>query len=391
MLATVKELVKKADLFLFGLCVAANLYGIALIYSATRYKASLSTAPLKQGAAMCLGFLCYFLVTHLDLNLLMTKWKWLLGLSVAFILLLRTPLGVSDDTGNLSWLHIPGIPFNLQPAEFVKLTFILLLAKQIVFLQESRRGISTFPSVVFLGSHVLFMVALIFVISGDLGMATVYCFIFVIMCWAGRVNKWWFLSVGGGLAGAAAVLWNFVLPKYEKLWTDYRIMRFRVVLDHDLDPQDKGWQQSRSLLAIGSGQLTGKGYLNGTQTQSTYNSTLPARHTDFIFDDCGEELGMVGCCVLLLLLSAIILRCFWVGLHTDDTFSALVAIGVGGMLLTQVIMNVAMCLYVAPVIGITLPFFSYGGSSILTMYIAMGMVSGIRARVPPSWLRDRQS
>ena len=99
---------------------------------------------------------------------------------------------------------------------------------------------------------------------------------------------------------------------------------------------------------------------------------------------------MIGCCVLLLLLAAIILRCFYVGMKAENTFSALVAIGIGGMLLTQVALNVGMCLYVAPVIGITLPFFSYGGSSTLTMYIAMGMVSSINARVLPSWLQDRR-
>ena len=389
MLATVKELIKKADLLLLGMCVAANLYGILLIFSATRYKTSLHNYPLKQAAAMVLGLVCYFLITHLDLNVIMTKWKWVLGLSLVFIALLRTPLGVADDTGNLSWLHIPGFPFNVQPAEYVKLTFILLLAKQIVFLQESRKGISSFPSVAFLGGHLLFMAAYIFVISRDLGMVTVYCFVFIVMCWAGRVNKWWFITVGGGLAAGVVLLWNFVLPG-TKYWTDYRIMRFRVVFDHSLSPERYGWQQSRSLLAIGSGQLTGQGYLHGTQTQSASNSSLPARHTDFIFSVCGEELGMIGCCVLLLLLAAIILRCFYVGMKAENTFSALVAIGIGGMLLTQVALNVGMCLYVAPVIGITLPFFSYGGSSTLTMYIAMGMVSSINARVLPSWLQDRR-
>ena len=258
-----------------------------------------------------------------------------------------------------------------------------------MFLQESRKGISSFPSVAFLGGHLLFMGAYIFVISGDMGMVTVYCFIFMIMCWVGRVNKWWFIAVGGGLIAAAVLLWNFVLPG-TKYWTDYRIMRFRVVFDHSLSPERYGWQQSRSLLAIGSGQLTGQGYLHGTQTQSASNSSLPARHTDFIFSVCGEELGLIGCCVLLLLLAAIILRCFYVGMKAENAFSTLVAIGIGGMLLTQVALNVGMCLYVAPVIGITLPFFSYGGSSILTMYIAMGMVSSIHTRVLPSWLQDRR-
>lgn len=388
MFSTLWALIKKADLILLGLCMAASLYGVALIFSATRYDQSLHNDFLKQLAAMLLGLVCYFVVTHLDLNLILTKWKWLLGLSILFILLLRTPLGVADDTGNRSWLHVPGVPFNLQPAEFVKLVFILLLAKQLVWLREERHGVSSLPSVAFLGSNVMLMGALIFVVSGDLGMVTIYCLIFLVMTWAGGVNKWWFITVGGGLIAAAVILWNFVLPN-TGLWDDYRIMRFRVLFDHDLDPLDKGWHQTRSLLAIGSGQITGQGYLNGTQTQSANSSALPARHTDFIFSACGEELGLVGCCAILLLLAAIILRCFYVGLRAENGFSALVAIGVGGMLLAQTALNVGMCLYVAPVIGITLPFFSYGGSSMLTMFLAVGLVSSVNSRVLPSWLQDR--
>ena len=162
-----------------------------------------------------------------------------------------------------------------------------------------------------------------------------------------------------------------------------------VVLDHSLDPLGAGFQQSRSLLAIGSGQLTGQGYLNGTQTQASYSAALPARQTDFIFSVCGEELGMVGCLLLLLGLALIILRCYWEGRNASSPFTAYVSMGIAGMLLAQVFFNVGMCLYILPVMGLTLPFFSYGGSSIITLYTAMGIVSSIRARTLPSWLRDR--
>ena len=137
------------------------------------------------------------------------------------------------------------------------------------------------------------------------------------------------------------------------------------------------------------GQLTGQGYLNGTQTQASYSAALPARQTDFIFSVCGEELGMVGCLLLLLVLALIILRCYWVGRNASSPFSAYVSMGIAGMLLAQVFFNVGMCLYILPVMGLTLPFFSYGGSSIITLYTAMGIVSSIRARTLPSWLRDR--
>ena len=148
-------------------------------------------------------------------------------------------------------------------------------------------------------------------------------------------------------------------------------------------------QQSRSILAIGSGQLTGHGYLQGIQTQSSSNWALNARSTDEIFAVCGEEFGLIGCVLLLLLLGAIILRCIWVARRACSPQSAYLVMGYAGMLLAQVGVNVAMCLYIFPVVGLTLPFISYGGSSIITMYAAMGMVSSVKMRSLPSWLRDR--
>ena len=152
------------------------------------------------------------------------------------------------------------------------------------------------------------------------------------------------------------------------------------MLDHELDPLNVGWQQDRSLLAIGSGQVTGQGLCHGLLTQSGAESCLPARHTDFIFAVAGEELGLLGCAAFLLLLTAIILRCVQTGLTAPDGMSALVCMGFAGMLLCQTLLNVAMCLYLAPVVGLTLPFFSYGGSSVVTLFAAMGMVSGARFR-----------
>ena len=168
----------------------------------------------------------------------------------------------------------------------------------------------------------------------------------------------------------------------------YFIKRIRVIFDHSFEPLGVGLQQTRSVLAIGSGQIFGKGYLQGPMTHST-TGALPARHTDFIFAVCGEELGMVGCLILLLLLSLIILRCIWVARNANSPFHAYVAMGMAGMLLIQVAANVGMCLFVFPVMGLTLPFFSYGGSSIITLYAAMGVVSSVKARALPSWLRDR--
>lgn len=388
LLSPIKEFFRKGDLVLLSLCLLASGYGLALIYSATRWTGS-NKYVLVQGVATLLGVAAYVVLTFVDFHLLVDKcWKWIFAFDVCFILMVLTPLGHSAG-GNRNWIKISTSLPMLQPDEIVKLPFILLLAWQMHRIYARDDDISSIRSIAQLAGHTLFMVGLIMVICGDMGMCVIYIFIFAVMAWIAGVKARWFLGVGIPTVMGAVLMWNFVLPK-TKFWTDYRIMRFRVVFDHNLDPLDKGFQQNRSLLAIGSGQFTGQGYLNGTQTQASFESALPARHTDFIFSVCGEELGMVGCILLLGILLLIVLRCFWIAKRADSLFSSYVAVGVAGMLGAQICFNVGMCLYVAPVMGLTLPFISYGGSSVLTMYAAMGIVSSVKSQALPSWLKDRR-
>ncbi len=391
----VREFFKKGDVLLLVLCLAASGFGLALIFSATQYfgETRWMRFVFVQFAAICLGTAAYMLLTFVDFQLFVEKrWKLLLAFNFIFILLLLTPLGEDYNSGNLNWLVIsriiPKFPMDIQPNEIVKISFILMLALQIVKIQDHGQNISSIPSIVQIGGHTIFMLGLIAVVCGDFGMCVIYMMIFVVMAWVAGVKLRWFVLVGGGIVLAAVIFWLFFLPETD-LWNDYRIMRFRVVFDHSLDPKNRGWQQNRSILAIGSGQLFGQGYLNGIQTQAGNSQALPARHTDFIYAVCGEELGLVGCMALLLLLSLIVLRCVWVGRHASSPFNAYVCMGMAGMLLAQITFNVGMCLFILPVMGLTLPFISYGGSSIITLFAAMGIVSSVKARTLPSWLRDR--
>ena len=382
------EFFKKGDPILLLLCLLASAFGVALIFSATRYNEN-NQAVVIQIVAILLGVVAYILCTFIDFQLFVEKnWKLIFWGSVLFILLLLTPLG-SNVGGNRNWLDIPYFPINIQPNEIDKIPFILLLALLITKIQDQGRDI---VSAVFqIGAYAAFMLGLIAVVCGDMGMCVVYTFIFATMAWSAGVKLRWFVLVGGALVIAFVVLWVFVLPNTAAWDNVYFIRRIRVVFDHSFEPQGVGQQQNRSILAIGSGQIFGKGYLQGTLTQSEYSSTLPARHTDFIFAVCGEELGMVGCLLLLLLLSLIILRCIWVARNANSSFHAYVAMGMAGMLIIQIAANVGMCLFVFPVMGLTLPFISYGGSSIITLYATMGIVSSVKARTLPSWLWDRTS
>ena len=370
---------QQADLVLLGLCCVSTLYGMVLIFSATHF---METAKViryvgVQGAAMAIGICAYIFMSMLDLENVMKRWKWLVVFNIVFIGLLRTPLGVGHSTGNVAWLKFPGIPFQIGPAEVVKISFTLLLAKQLEWLREEKRDLKSFRSALLAAGHTLLLMGWYVVISRDMGNALTFFFIFLCMAFAAGFALRWFVLLFAGIGGtAAAMLTLDLVPKS----MEYMVNRFRVLFDHSLDPLGVGWQQTRSLLAIGSGGVFGQGYMNGTQSQSSESQSLPMRWTDFIFSVCGEELGLIGCLLIILLLTAVIFRVLLVAKQAQSHFHSYVCVGMAAMLIYQTVINIGMCLFVMPTIGVTLPFFSYGGSSIVMLYTAMGVVSNIKKR-----------
>ena len=380
--AILADFIQQADLVLLGLCCAATLYGMVLIASATHYMDTSGMSGMMryvgvQGVALLLGLCAYVFMSMIDVEIVLKKWKWVLAFNIVFIGLLLTPLGVGGaTTGNQAWLKIPGIPFQIGPAEIVKITFTLLLAKQLEWLREEKRDLRSFPSAAMVAGHTLLLMGYYVVISGDMGNALTFFFIFLCMSFAAGFALRWFalLFAGGGAAFAAA--WAL------ELIPGYMMDRFRVLFDHSYDALDTGWQQTRSLMAIGSGGIFGQGYMQGTQTQSSYPPSLPNRWTDFIFSVCGEELGLIGCLLVIALLTAIIVRVLLVARNAQTPLHCYICVGMAAMLIYQTVINIGMCLFVMPTIGVTLPFFSYGGSSLLTLFAAMGVVSGIKKRSP---------
>ncbi len=383
------DVVRQSDLVLLALCVCSTLYGMVLIASATHFRGTLKYVAI-QGFGLLIGVLLYFFFSAVDVGELSKKWKWLLIFNFGFILLLRTPFGLTRN-GNRAWLGVNDIgkrlgigflenfPITVQPAEIVKITFILLLARQLALLQE-KRDLRSFTNVIQPTAHAGAMFVFYYILSKDAGSGLVYLFVFLCMAFAaGFALRWIFLGVGGAV-GAFLAAWNFGLLRGD--WYD----RIKVILDHSYQPEKKGFQQTRGMLALGSGKLTGQGLFHGTQTQSPAKWSLPERQTDFIFCVCGEELGFIGCLLIIVLLLAIIVRCLIVAREAPTRMESLVCVGMAGMLIFQTIANIGMCLFLMPVIGLTLPFFSYGGSSVVTLFGAMGVVSGIKKRSRPEWL-----
>ena len=288
--------VRRADMVLLSLCVAASVFGIVVISSATNVKGSAQFVR-TQTLALILGVILYVVFTLIDVDIIAERRELLLIFSAIFILLLF-PFG-DTRSGNRSWLDFSFLPFSIQPAEICKIPFIMILAKTMSIRQNKISHIST---VLRLAAITVFMFGLIVVASEDLGVALQYLFIFVIMAFVGGVSLLWFLGAGAVLLVASPFLWQFLsYDRRSRIW---------VLFDPRIDPlaQDQRYQMNRSLRALQNG---------------------------------------------------------------------------GGMLTAQVFINIGVCIGLVPVIGLTLPFFSYGGSSLVTMFFAMGIVSGINMRPAP--------
>ena len=290
--------------------------------------------------------------------------------NTVMLLMLLTPFGEDYNSGNRSWLVLPLLPMAIQPAEFCKITYVLIMASA---MSARQNRISHWKSVFHMVWHLAAVAGLNVVISGDVGVSLIFAFIFVMMAMTGGVHWSWFAAAGGAIAVAAPIVWKLdLLPNYMR-------ERIQILWDPTLDPEglDARYQIMRSQLSLNGGGLTGQGLFNGNRTQV---GALPAQHTDVVFSAIGEELGFLGCFLTLTLIMLIIIRCIWVGMKSTDYLRRMICFGVAAALIFQTVMNVGMNVGVLPVIGLTLPFISYGGSSMMSLYAMLGLVSGVHAR-----------
>lgn len=367
LLTYARDFLRRTDLFLFALCLAASLFGIVIIASATNSYPNAMRYPLVQMVALLIGVGCYFFFTLIDVDVFADRWPVMLIVEAGLLLSL-IPFGV-EIGGNTGWIDLGIISF--QPTELVKFIFIILCSKHIAYLKEYR-DLNSVLSIAQLFAHFGFLFLLILVVSSDLGSALVFLFVFIILLYAGGTKLYWFLFGGAAMAVAVPLAWsNFLSDRHKD--------RILAPYDATIDPEGYGvnYQPFLAKKAISSGRLTGEGLFNGAQTQSSY---LESQHADYIFASAGEELGFIGCAAILLLLVCIIVRCVIVGIHARNTFGMLICFGVAASLTFQTFINVGMSIGLTPVIGITLPFFSYGGSSMFTTFAAAGLVSGVYYR-----------
>ena len=366
----IKTTIRKADLVLLLLCLVATAFGCLIISSAI-HDNPVRYVLVQAGAAM-IGVFLFFIVSSIDSDFLSEHRGVLIAFN-CFLLLLIIPFGTDNDTGNKSWLDFPFLPVQIQPAEICKIAFVLVIAS--VMASHQNRP-SSVRSVLHLAFHLMLIVGLNMVVSRDLGVSLIFVFIFVGMAFAGGISLIWF-AVGIGLTAVATpFLWNFVFEEYQK-------NRIRIIWDETIDPMgiNERYHTRLSLRSLTGGGLTGQGLFQGTRTQTP--GALYAQHTDYIFSAIGEELGYIGCIITVLLLVAIIARIIWVGTRSNNYLRRMICFGVASALIFQVSVNVGMCIGVVPVIGLTLPFVSYGGSSLVSLYAMVGLVSGVFANPSP--------
>lgn len=354
-----RNLNRNLDMPLTVLTLITALYGILMISSAggSRY-------VIIQSAAFLLGVGGVVALMILDYQYLARISAYLyLGAIVLMVLVLIPGIGTVQN-GARSWFALG--PVNLQPAEFGKIIFIITFSKH---LSECEHTLNQPKTIGKLLLHLGILFALI-LLQPDFGTAMVFVFMALVMLFAAGIS-WKYLA--GGAAALAAVIplmWFFVLHDYQK-------NRIITLFNPELDPAGAGYHVIQSKIAVGSGRLFGTGLYKGS---SQVNNLLPERHTDFIFSAICEELGMLGALAAILLLCMIIFRCLYIGIHARNKLGTYICTGVAAMLIFQVFENVGMCLGIFPVTGITLPFFSYGGSSMLTTMLAIGLVLNVRWR-----------
>ena len=362
-----KNFPKKCDWVLLLLCLITSGFGLICMVSATqadKFGGSMRYI-LVQSAGIVLGLIMFAIISSIDVEV-MSEHRNVLVLFNIFLLLLLIPFGTDNDTGNRSWIETPIV--NIQPAELCKITYIVIMAS---VMNSNKNRISSIPAVIQMVFHLGIIVGLNMVISSDAGVSLIFVFIFIGMAFAGGVSLLWFGLALGGIAAAFPILWQF-LGQYQR-------NRILILFDETIDPQgiNERYHYTINLRSLTGGGLTGQGLFNGNRTQA---GALFAQHTDYIFSSIGEELGFFGCVAIMLLEFAIIGRCIYVGIRTPDYMRRLICYGAASALIFQVVINIGMCIGMMPVIGLTLPFISYGGSSIVTIFAMLGLVSGSYAR-----------
>ncbi|MBR4960553.1 MAG: rod shape-determining protein RodA [Clostridia bacterium] len=356
---TLREKVQQLDVVMLFCAVALSLLSvITLAASADAYSAGLAYAR-NQFFALAMGLICVGIISMIDYDMLIERLEYVFFGASVFLLIIVILFG-EGTMGNENWISIPIINLNIQPTEFVKITFIINFSRHLDRLKHKINHPLSVLQILIHGG----LIAGLVVVTGDDGMALVYLAIMAVMVFCSGISLWYI----AGAVGLAVIVFPFLWEYME----EYQRQRILVGFNPDLDPSDKGYQSIISRECIVSGGFRGAGFSGGSRYFS-----LPAAQSDCLYSVLAEKFGFIGTFTYIILITVLIWRIILLAKNCRKNYASYICMGMVGMLIAQTLENIGMCLAIMPVVGITLPFFSYGGSSMLSMYMCLGVLQSI--------------
>lgn len=350
---------------LVALVLVLSIIGILVVGSANESYQS------KQIFGVVIGLVVMAIVSLID-YVWITNFYWILyGMSVFMLAIVLIPrIGVYVN-GARRWINL-GFT-NFQPSELAKILLIIFFAK---FIMKHKEDLSEKQTI--LKAVVLIAIPLALILkepnlSTTICTATLFCF----LMYVGGLSYRFIGTVLLITIPVAVIFLSIVVQPNQKLLDNYQQKRILAWLEPEKYASDEAYQQNNSVMAIGSGQLTGKGLNNNTTTSVKNGNFILEPQTDFIFAIVGEELGFVGCCLIIALLLLIVIDCILIGTHAQDTAGKVICCGIGSLIGIQTFINVAVATQIFPNTGIPLPFVSYGLTSLVSLYLGIGLVLNI--------------
>ena len=374
-IARIADFIRETDKLMLILCVAATSYGCLAVYSATRYLDTIR--PLfVQVIGLLVGVAAAIIISSIDFDKLSKYWYLLAPLGVIPVILTFFIGWAPEGTDDKAWLDLGFTTF--QPSELLKICFIVTFATHLSRVKDNINKIKTLIPVCAHGAAPVLLIHF----QGDDGTALVFAIMVLCMMWAAGVS-WKYFTLAFTLLFAASPLIYFVIMNDEQ--------RTRIINMFDVESDIMGatYQPYRGRMALANGGFSGQGLFNGSLTQI---GGVPEGQNDFIFVSIGEELGFLGCMAVLLLLVAIALRAVNIARNCNRQSGKIMCVGFFGMMLAQITINIGMCVALLPVIGVTLPFFSAGGTSLICMYLGVGLVLSVykNRNTRTLYLRDKR-
>lgn len=359
-MAVFADFIRETDKIMLGLCIFASCYGCIAVFSATHYMESYRPV-IVQAVCMAAGIAAAAVISAFDYERFIKRWYAAAVVGVIPVILTFFIGFAPEGTDDKAWLDLGFTTF--QPAELLKICFIITFSAHLSYIKPNINKLKYLLPVCLHGAFPVVLIHL----QGDDGTALVFAVMVLFMMWAAGVSWKYFLLAFCAAALSSPIVYFFVM-------NDDQRARIQNIFDIDADIMGVGFQQWRGRMALANGGLYGQGFLKGDLTQA---GLVPEGHNDFIFVSIGEEFGMLGCLAVILLLMAICLRCIRVAKICNKESGKLICVGMFSMIFAQLVINIGMCVSVLPVIGVTLPFFSAGGTSLACLFLGVGLALSV--------------